>query len=94
MADRAVVRSPIALGQELARLRYDRGLTQVELADALGVDRRYVYELERGKENLFATRLFEALRELGAHLLIVSDTGDTTGPTRSSPSGTSGPDDP
>lgn len=68
-----VVRSPQALGQVLARLRYRKGLTQDELAEALGVSRRYLSEIENGKQNLFATRLFELLRELGVHLEVVPD---------------------
>lgn len=76
MATRSVVRSPQALGRELARLRYDRGFTQEELAEELGLNRRYLYELESGKPNLLATRLFELLRELGAHLEIVADEQD------------------
>lgn len=72
MESRVVARSQTALGRELARLRYERGLTQEELADALGVTRRYIYELETARPNLFATRLFELLRELGAHLEVVS----------------------
>ncbi len=68
---RTAVRSPHALGEAVARLRVDRGLTQDELADALGVTRRYIYEIESGRPNLFATRLFEALRELGAHIELV-----------------------
>jgi HTH-type transcriptional regulator / antitoxin HipB len=69
---RTPVRSPEALGQALARLRYDNNLTQEQVAVALGVTRRYVYEIESGRPNLYATRLFEALRELGAHLEVVS----------------------
>jgi HTH-type transcriptional regulator/antitoxin HipB len=69
----------------LARLRYQQGLTQEELAEALGVTRRYLSEIENGKQNLFATRLFELLRELGAHLEVVPDAAPpapavTTGP--------------
>lgn len=73
MATPSAVRSPQALGQVLARLRYQQGLTQEELAEALGVTRRYLSEIETGKQNLFATRLFELLRELGAHLEVVPD---------------------
>ena len=82
METRAAVRSQVALGRELARLRFDRGLTQDELAEALGISRRYVYELESGRPNLFATRLFELLREVGAHLEVVStpSTDDPVGP--------------
>lgn len=67
------VRSPDGLGRVIARLRYDHGLTQSELAEALGISRRYLYEVESGSENLFVLRLFELLRELDAHIEIVSD---------------------
>lgn len=80
METRATARSQAALGRELARLRYDRGLTQDELAQALGISRRYVYELESGRPTLFATRLFELLRELGAHLEVVSTTPQHASP--------------
>lgn len=71
MSERAAVRSQQALGEAIARLRYDSDLTQSELADLLGVSQRYVWEIENGKPNLFATRLFELLAELGAHLEVV-----------------------
>ncbi|EAP98301.1 hypothetical protein JNB_15093 [Janibacter sp. HTCC2649] len=74
MEGRTVARSQAALGKELARLRFERDLTQEDLAHALGVSRRYIYELETARPNLFATRLFELLRELGAHLEVVSQT--------------------
>jgi len=74
-----VVRSPVALGQALARLRYERGLTQEELAEALGISRRYVYEVEAGRPTLWSTRLFELLRELGAHLEVVQADADVRG---------------
>ncbi|WP_340538533.1 helix-turn-helix transcriptional regulator [Nocardioides sp. GXZ039] len=81
MADyRSTVRSAEALGGAIARLRFERGLTQEDLAEALGVSRRYIYEIESGKPNLFALRLFEALRELGAHLEVVAV--DVDGPDR------------
>lgn len=80
MTERSIVRSQQALADSLARLRYERDLTQEELAETLGVNRRYVWELENGKPNLFATRLFELLRELGAHLEVVPD--ERSGPGR------------
>ncbi|MGL4175787.1 MAG: helix-turn-helix domain-containing protein [Dermatophilaceae bacterium] len=85
MTVRVMARSQAALGKELARLRFDRGLTQEEVAEALGISRRYVYELESGRPTLFATRLFELLRELGAHLEVVSDPGSPSGSGSSAP---------
>ena len=83
MSAPSVVRSPEALGRVLARLRQSEGLTQEELAETLGFTRRYLYELESGSKNLFATRLFELLRELDVHLEIVpnSVTGGSREPT-------------
>jgi HTH-type transcriptional regulator/antitoxin HipB len=73
---RSTVRSPQALGRAMARLRFERGLTQDDLAQALGVSRRYIYEIESGKPNLFSLRLFEVLRELGAHIDVVATEAD------------------
>lgn len=39
-------------GERLRSLRKRRGLTQVELADYLGLRRTYVSDLERGKRNV------------------------------------------
>lgn len=69
MADAwAAVRTPEDLGRFLARVREDRGLTQGELAEELGVSRRYVSEIERGKPGLYTERLFQMLRLLGVRL--------------------------
>ncbi len=70
---RTPIRSQRALGDALARLRYERDVTQQELADKLGVSRRYLSELESGRPTIYAGRLFEVLRELGAHVEIVAD---------------------
>lgn len=73
MATRSSVRSAEALGDAIARLRFERGLTQNELAESLGVSRRYIYGIESGQPNLYATRLFEVLRELGAHIEVATN---------------------
>ena len=75
MVTRSSVRSAEALGDAVARLRFDRGLTQDELAESLGVSRRYIYAIESGQPNLYARRLFEVLRELGAHIEVVTNEG-------------------
>lgn len=68
----AIVRSPEDLGAYLARLRSAHGLTQEELAEELGISRRYVYEIESGKPNLYARRLFEIINLLDATVTVTS----------------------
>lgn len=65
------------LGRFLAELRAERGLTQAEVADDLGISRRYVYEIESGKPGLYSDRLFATLRLLGAQLRIEAEVDDT-----------------
>ena len=42
----------VRFGLRLRRLRKEKGWTQVEMADALGVDRSYISDMERGKKNV------------------------------------------
>ena len=74
----AVVRSPEDLGAYLARLRSAHGLTQDELAEQLGISRRYIYEIEAGKPNLYARRLFEVINLLGATVTVAYRNPDGT----------------
>jgi HTH-type transcriptional regulator / antitoxin HipB len=62
------IHTPADLGHFLRDLRTQKGLTQAELADELGVNRQYVAELETGRPNLYSDRLFQALRLLGGQL--------------------------
>jgi HTH-type transcriptional regulator/antitoxin HipB len=64
------VRSPERLGEVIARIRRESGRTQSELAEELGVDRRYIYAIESGRPNLYARRLFELLDILDARVVI------------------------
>lgn len=77
----AVVRSPEDLGAYLARLRRANGLTQDELADQLGISRRYVYEIESGEPNLYARRLFEMINLLEATVTVTSRKPTSRHPT-------------
>lgn len=71
--------TPTDLGTFLAELRADRGWTQAELADELGISRRYLYEIEAGKPSLYTGRLFAVLRLLGARLTVEADVDDDRG---------------
>jgi transcriptional regulator with XRE-family HTH domain len=39
-------------GQNIARIRQERGFSQEHLADLAGLDRTYISSLERGKRNV------------------------------------------
>ena len=45
--------------------REDAGLRQDELAERLAFSRDYMIDLESGKGNVYTTRLFRVLHELG-----------------------------
>lgn len=62
--------TPADLGRRLAHLRAQRGLTQSEVAEELGISRRYVCEMEAGKPSLYSTRLFRLLELLNAELVV------------------------
>ncbi|WP_188743951.1 helix-turn-helix domain-containing protein [Agromyces bauzanensis] len=67
------IRKPADLGQTLRAAREARSVTQEELASALGFSRYYLSELESGKPNMYATRLFRALRKLGVRVTVSFD---------------------
>lgn len=58
-------RRPADIGAVIRAAREDAGITQAELADRLAFSRDYMIDLESGKPNLYATRLFRVLHELG-----------------------------
>jgi HTH-type transcriptional regulator / antitoxin HipB len=45
--------------------REDAGLSQTELAERLAFSRDYMVDLESGKGNVYTSRLFRVLHELG-----------------------------
>lgn len=45
-------------------------MTQTQVADALGISRRYVCEIEAGKPSLYSRRLFRMLDLLDAGLVL------------------------
>jgi HTH-type transcriptional regulator / antitoxin HipB len=79
------------LGRYLAEVRVARGLTQEEVADALGISRRYVYEIESGKPGLFTHRLFALLRLLGVRATLETDVSPVDDVPREDGVGTESP---
>jgi len=53
------------LGERIAALRYERGLTQVQLADALGYSQQQVLSFEKGRRRVPVSALPELSWVLG-----------------------------
>lgn len=64
----ARITGPAALGRILRESRLMQELTQEELAERLGVNRRYIIELEGGKPTKALERLFEYMSETGVSI--------------------------
>ena len=47
----------IRVGRRLQKLRKQRGWTQVQMAEQLGLDRSYLADVERGKRNISIVNL-------------------------------------
>ena len=63
------------LGALVARVRREQGITQLELSQAADVGRRFVVELEDGKETLQAGKLLKVMSVLGIDLQLVAPKG-------------------
>jgi transcriptional regulator with XRE-family HTH domain len=53
------------VGSNVRRLRIERGMTQEQLAEASGIDQRYISGLENGRRNPTVVTLYELARHLG-----------------------------
>ena len=56
------------LGEQLRFLRKDKGFTQEELAEKVGVHPTYIGKIESGKSNISTITLFKLSRALGVKL--------------------------
>ena len=56
--------------------REDAGLRQEELAGRLAFSRDYMVDLESGKGNVYTTRLFRTLHELGITMTLTYEDHD------------------
>lgn len=65
MATKAGTKTQDTLGQRIARLRRDRGLTQVELAERLGITQPAVSDYENDDTRLPADAVIQIARILG-----------------------------
>jgi HTH-type transcriptional regulator / antitoxin HipB len=63
-----LVRVPIEFGEALRLRRHDLNLTQEDIASVIGVNRRVISELERGKGTVQLQIAMEAARALGLNI--------------------------
>ena len=65
-----LVHNPRDIGRAIAGVRAERGLTQAQLAEELGIDRAYLARLESGADQLVLERAMLALRRMGATVTV------------------------
>lgn len=63
------------LGEFVANVRKKQGVTQLQLAQAASVGRRFVVELESGKETIQAGKLLKVLETLGVDVTLTAPEG-------------------
>ena len=69
-ADDIHMRSAIDLGRRLREARKTQGFTQQELAEAVGISRQHLVDIEAGKTTERLSQLFELLALLGLELSV------------------------
>ena len=63
------IKDPFTLGQVLQQSRMQQGISQRELAKALGINQKWIWEMEQGKPGLLMDRLFAILEKTGITIL-------------------------
>ena len=63
------------LGALVAKVRKAQGISQLELSQAADVGRRFVVELEDGKETLQAGKMFKVVSALGIRVAFTEPQG-------------------
>jgi len=64
------------LGQIIQQSRLQRGFSQRDMANMLGVSQKWVWEMEQGKPGLLMDRLFMILEKTGVTLSAEFETKD------------------
>lgn len=62
------ISTPSDLGHAVQKIRTIHNLSQIELAEMIGVSQRYLSELERGRPKIFDERYLKVLSKLGIQL--------------------------
>ena len=70
-----VMKTVREIGEFVAATRKSQGATQLDLAQMAGVGRRFVVELEAGKDSLHVGKVLRVLETLGADLSLEEPRG-------------------
>jgi transcriptional regulator with XRE-family HTH domain len=62
------IKNSFTLGQVIQQSRMQQGISQRELAKALGISQKWVWEMEQGKPGVLMDRLFKILEKTGITL--------------------------
>jgi len=63
------IKDSFTLGQVLQQSRMQQGFSQRELAKELGINQKWIWEMEQGKPGLLMDRLFAILEKTGVTIL-------------------------
>lgn len=78
----AAVQAPADLGLALQQARLEQGLSQVQLAEQLGISQRSVSEIESGKPTIYIRKLFAMMQATGVELTASWEEEDAHAPGR------------
>lgn len=64
----AAVHAPADLGLAIQQARLEQGLSQMQLAEQLGISQRSISEIESGKPTIYIRKLFSLMQATGVEL--------------------------
>ena len=69
------MRSMKEIGDFVAKTRKEQGISQLELSQAADTGRRFIVELESGKDTIRSGKLLKVLDTLGIDITLTAPTG-------------------
>ena len=70
------IKDSFTLGQVLQQSRMQQGISQRQMAILLGINQKWIWEMEQGKPGLLMDRLFSMLEKNGVTLIAEFETKD------------------
>ena len=73
------ISNPFTLGQVIQQSRMQQGFSQRDLAKMLGINQKWIWEMEQGKPGVLMDRLFKILEKTGVTLSAEFEVKDVPG---------------